>query len=143
MIIICIIVLIWSLTNLPKAVKRQHSATVPAYVALSPAEIQRREKAREKAAREAEKAREKAEREEARRRKAEHERQLAENELNHLSFLRGLYQAQYTALETEKAEATTNEKRRAQIDREILKIDEKLYKIDIQAARAKFKAAQN
>lgn len=83
----------------------------------------------EKAAREAQKAAEKAA-------KAALEREQAQADMEHYEALRQGYMDLYDLLQEEMEDSTTTAKRRVTIQRQLLALEEKLYKLDQRRAKA-------
>lgn len=113
--------------------------------AIAKAETQRqiaqeRERIRREQA--AAKAREQAAKDAERRRKADFERQQAQTDLDNLDAIREGYMRLYDALEAEAQRKDTTEKRRLAIQRQLLTLDEKLYKLDARRAKAYFVAVE-
>ena len=113
--------------------------------AIAKAETQRqiaqeRERIRREQA--AAKAREQAAKEAERRRKADFERRQAQTDLDNLDAIREGYMRLYDALEAEMQRTDTTEKRRLAIQRQLLTLDEKLYKLDSRRAKAYFVAVE-
>ena len=77
-----------------------------------------------------------------RRRKADFERQQAQTDLDNLDAIREGYMRLYDALEAEAQKKDTTEKRRLAIQRQLLTLDEKLYKLDAKRAKAYFVAVE-
>ena len=95
------------------------------YTAVSPAEIQRQQKEREKAQREAEKAR-----------KAQQARAQAQMELDHIEAQREQLMYLYDALEAERDADSTTQSRKNSLTRQLIGLEEKLYKLDARKAKA-------
>jgi len=113
--------------------------------AIAKAETQRQiaqERERIRRAQEAAKAREQAAKEAEKRRKADFERQQAQTDLDNLDAIREGYMRLYDALEAEAQRKDTTEKRRLAIQRQLLTLDEKLYKLDARRAKAYFVAVE-
>ena len=95
-----------------------------------------KEKAERRALEQAQKDAERARKEAEKAHKAEFERQQAEADLEHMEAIRQGYMDLMDALEAEAAESTTTAKRRVTIQRQLLTLEEKLYKIDTKRAKA-------
>ncbi len=97
------------------------AALIPVYAepVITPAEIQRRERARRE-----------AEREQERQRKAEEARRQAKQDIDHLEVMREQYMTLYDLIEQERDAADTTAKRRAQLQRQLITLEEKLYSVE-------------
>lgn len=88
------------------------------------------------------KAREQAAKEAEKRRKADFECRQAQADLESLDAIREGYMRLYDALEAEMQRKDTTEKRRLAIQRQLLTLDERLYKLDSRRAKAYFVAVE-
>ena len=70
--------------------------------------------------------------------KLEYERQQAQLDLEHFETMREGYMALYDTLESELTDTTITDRRRAQLQRQILILEEKLYQVDKKRNKAYF-----
>ena len=70
--------------------------------------------------------------------KMEYERQQAQLDIEHLETMREGYMALYDTLESELTDTTITDRRRAQLQRQILILEEKLYQVDKKRNKAYF-----
>lgn len=105
----------------PRSKKPKKCAERPVNVPtiISPAEIQRREKERERA----QKAQE-------RERKAQQARELARMELDHIEVQRAQLMALYAVMEAERNDADTTPARRNALTRQLIALDDRLFRLD-------------
>lgn len=117
---IAIIITLSAFALLRFAAKSKKQA--PVYAPIVPAGLERQRKEREKAAREAE--------------KAEQARQLACMELDHIEAQRAQLMALYDALEAERDAADTAQTRKNTLTRQLVSLNDRLYKLDARRAKA-------
>lgn len=100
--------------------RRKQIAAAPmiVYDPISSAEIQRREKAQERA------------------QKAEQAREIARMELDHIEAQRIQLMYLYDALEAERDADSTTQSRKNTLTRQLIGLEEKLYKLDARKAKA-------
>lgn len=122
---------------------RRQQAEARAYTQRQIADERARMQAeREETRRAAQEAREqeRARREAQKAAKREYERQQAEADLEYLDGLRAGYMDLLDALEEEMHAATTSDKRRLTLRRQMLNTEEKLHRLDAKMAKAYFTA---
>ena len=117
--------------------RRQQLAAREETARLISAERARMAQEREEARRAAEEAKE-AERAA----KREYQRQQAEADLEHYAAMRSSYTDLIEAMTAEAQASTTTDKRRNTLQRQILQLEEKVYKIDQRRAKAYYMAQE-
>lgn len=120
MIILALTLTAWAILRKYAAKPRRKQITAAPIVVydISPAEIQRREKARERA------------------QKAEQAREIARMELDHIEAQRIQLMYLYDALEAERGADSTTQSRKNTLTRQLIGLEEKLYKLDARKAKA-------
>ena len=142
MIVLALTLTAWALLHkyTRKPQKRRKMPIYAASMMPSAADLERQRKAQERAQRDAERAEKQRQRDEEKRRKAEQARQMAQMQLDHLEYIKTVYADQIAALEKERDEVTTKEKRREQINNKLLQLDEKMFNADMKIAQLYYKA---
>lgn len=121
MIILALTLTAWAILRRYVAMPRRKQITaspIVVYDRISPAELQRRERARE------------------REQKAEQARELARMELDHIEAQRIQLMNLYDALEAERNAGGTKQSRKNTLTRQLIALEEKLYKLDRRKAKA-------